>query len=179
MIPDGLAIQRVLLRVVVVFSVYLLQVAVIDRMRLPGGGPDLLLLVVVSFALVGGRQRGAMLGFFAGLVADLLPPSDHLAGLFAFTYTLIGYAVGMIDTSEETSVPVAVLAVAGGSAALVVLYAVLGGLVGDSGVTARATIHSLIGTVVYDVVLAPFVVPLVTRIARRLEPVGPRGVGLH
>ena len=121
--PDALAAQRILLRIAVVFTAYLGQVAVVDRLRLPLVGPNLLLLVVISFALVGGRQRGAMLGFFAGLVADLLPPSDHLVGLFAFTYTLIGYAVGMLDTSEETSVFAAIAAVAGGSVALVLIYA--------------------------------------------------------
>jgi rod shape-determining protein MreD len=177
--PDALAVQRITLRVFVVFAAYLAQVGLVDRMRLPLVGPNLLLLVVVSFALVGGRQRGAQLGFFAGLVADLLPPSDHLVGLFAFTYTLIGYAVGMIDTGEETSLAASFAAVAGGSMAMVLAYGGLGGLVGDDGVTAHATVHSLIGTVVYDVVLAPFVVPLVARTARRLEPVGPRSVGLH
>jgi cell shape-determining protein MreD len=154
--PDALAVQRITLRVFVVFAAYLAQVGLVDRMRLPLVGPNLLLLVVVSFALVGGRQRGAQLGFFAGLVADLLPPSDHLIGLFA-----------------------SFAAVAGGSMAMVLAYGGLGGLVGDDGVTAHATVHSLIGTVVYDVVLAPFVVPLVARTARRLEPVGPRSVGLH
>lgn len=177
--PDALAVQRIVLRVLVVFTAYFAQVGLIDRMRLPFRGPDLLVLVVISFALVGGRQRGAALGFFAGLVADLLPPSHHLAGLFAFTYTVIGYAVGMIDTAEDTSVLASIGAVAGGSIALVVIYAGLGGLVGDPGVTPHATVHSLIGTVVYDVVLAPFVVPLVARTARRLEPAGPRPAGLH
>jgi rod shape-determining protein MreD len=172
--PDGLAVQRIALRIVVIFTAYIAQVSVINRMHLPGGQPDLLALVVIAFALVGGRQRGAMIGFFAGLVADLLPPSDHLAGLFAFTYTVVGYGVGMLDTDEETSVSTAIAAVAAGSVALVVLYAVVAGLVGDPGITPRATAHSLIATVVYDVVLAPFVVPLVSRAARRLEPVGPR-----
>ena len=43
------------------------QVCVVNRLHLPLGGPDLLLVVVVAFALVGGSQRGAVLGFFAGL----------------------------------------------------------------------------------------------------------------
>lgn len=166
--------QRVALRVVIVIVACLAQVTVINRMRLPAGGPDLLLLVVVAFALIGGSQRGAILGFCAGLLADLLPPSDHLTGELAFAYTVIGYLAGMIDTGEETSVLTTIGLVAGGSIALVLCYAALGALVGDARITASATLHSLLGTVVYDVVLAPFVVPLVTRVARRLEPAGPR-----
>jgi rod shape-determining protein MreD len=113
-------------------------------------------------------------GFFAGLTVDLLPPSDHLAGLFAFTYTVIGYLAGMVDTGDETSVLATIALVAAGSVGAVVLFAGLAGVVGDAAVTPSATLHSLIGTLVYDVVLAPFVVPLVSRTARRLEPVGPR-----
>jgi rod shape-determining protein MreD len=166
--------QRVAFRIVVVITVCLAQVAIVNRMRLPGGGPDLLLLVVVAFGLVGGAQRGAMLGFGAGLAADLLPPADHLAGQLAFAYTVIGYLAGLIDTGEDTSVLTTILTVAAGSIAVVLLYAGLGTIVGDGRISASATLHSMLGTVVYDVILAPLIVPLVTAGARRLEPVGPR-----
>jgi len=166
--------QRMLFRAVVVLTVCFAQVGVINRMRLPAGAPDLLLLVVVAFGLVGGPQRGAMLGFGAGLTADLMPPADHLAGQLAFAYTVIGYLAGLIDTGEDTSVLTTILVVAGGSIAVVLLYAGLGTIVGDGRISASATLHSILGTVVYDVLLAPLVVPLVTAGARRLEPVGPR-----
>jgi hypothetical protein len=52
------------------------------------------------------------------------------------------------------------------------LYAGLGDLLGNARITAHATMRALGGTVVYDVVLAPFVVPLVSAAARRLEPAG-------
>jgi len=166
--------QRIAFRVIVILTVCLGQVGVVNRMRLPGGGPDLLLLVVVAFSLVSGPQRGAVLGFGAGLTADLIPPADHLAGQLAFAYTAVGYLVGLIDTGEDASVLTTILAVAGASIAVVMLYAGLGALVGDGRISASATLHSILGTVVYDVLLAPLIVPLVVAGARRLEPVGPR-----
>jgi rod shape-determining protein MreD len=166
--------QRIAFRIAVVVTACLAQVGVINRMGLPGGGPDLLLLIVVAFGLVGGSQRGALLGFGAGLTADLLPPADHLAGQLAFAYTVIGYLAGLIDTGEDTSVLTTILAVAGGSVAVVLLYAGLGTIVGDGRISPSVTLHSILGTVVYDVILAPLIVPLVTAGARRLEPVGPR-----
>jgi rod shape-determining protein MreD len=166
--------QRIAFRVVLVLTVCLAQVGVVNRMHLPGGGPDLLLLVVVAVGLVTGSQRGAVFGFGAGLTADLLPPADHLAGQLAFAYTVIGYLAGLIDTGEDTSVLTTIVVVAGGSVAVVLLYAGLGALVGDGRISASATLHSVFGTVVYDVLLAPLIVPLVTAGARRLEPVGPR-----
>jgi rod shape-determining protein MreD len=168
------SVQRIALRVAVIVSVLLIQVCIVNRMHLPLGAPDLLVVVVVAFALVGGRQRGAVLGFFAGLTADVLPPSHHYAGELAFVYTVIGYLAGMLEAGEESSVLTIIGVVAAASFGVVLLYAVLGDLLGSAHITAGATVHALAGTVVYDVVLAPFVVPLVSAAARRLEPVGPR-----
>jgi rod shape-determining protein MreD len=166
--------QRIAFRIAVVVTACLAQVGIVNRLGLPGGAPDLLLLIVIAFSLVGGSQRGAVLGFFAGLTADLFPPADHLTGQLAFAYTVVGYLVGMVDTGEDSSVLTTILMVAGGSVAVVLLYAGLGAIVGEDRITASATLHALLGTVAYDVVLAPLVVPLVSTVARRLEPAGAR-----
>ena len=166
--------QRIAFRVVIVFVAAILQVVVINQLPLPGGEPSLVLLVVVGVALASGPERGAMFGFFAGLVMDFMPPAGHIAGRLAFAYTIVGYAAGLLDDREETSVVTTILVVAGGSAAVVLLYAGVGALLGDVRITPSATTHSLFSTVVYDVVLAPFVVPPVAALARRLEPVGSR-----
>jgi rod shape-determining protein MreD len=167
-------VQRIGLRVVLVVAAAILQVVVVNKWHLPGGHPDLLVLVVVAFGLASGPQRGALLGFFAGLLADVMPPAAHIAGRLAFAYTIVGYIAGLFEDPEESSVLTAILLVAGGSAAAVLLYAAVGGLLGDARVTADMTVHSLVATVVYDVLLAPFVVPIVSGLARRLEPTGPR-----
>jgi rod shape-determining protein MreD len=171
--------QRIAIRIALVVLAAVLQVVVVNKWQLPGGVPDLVLLVVISFALASGPQRGAMLGFFAGLLVDIMPPAAHIAGRFAFAYTVVGYLAGLLEDPEETSVVTTILIVAGGSAAAVLLYAGVGGLLGDARISPSVTIHSLVATVVYDVILAPFVVPLVARTARRLEPVGPRIASLH
>ena len=166
--------RRIAYRLVIVFAAAILQVVVINQIPLPGGHPDLLVLVVVAIALASGPERGAMFGFFAGFVADVLPPAGHIAGRLAFAYTLVGYLAGLLDDPEETSVFTTILVVAAGSATVVLVYSGIGALLGDVRITGHSTIHSLVPTVVYDVVLAPFVVPLVSAVARRLEPAGSR-----
>jgi rod shape-determining protein MreD len=166
--------QRLAYRFLVVIVAAILQVVVINRLPLPGGHPDLLVLVVVAIALSTNPERGAMFGFFAGFVADIMPPAGHIAGRLAFAYTIVGHTAGLLADSEETPVFKTILVVASGSVAAVVLYAGVGALLGDVRITASSTEHSLIATVVYDVVLAPFVVPLVAAVARRLEPAGAR-----
>jgi rod shape-determining protein MreD len=162
--------RRSLLTVAVVLTALLLQASVINRLQLPGSGPDLLVLVVVAFGLAAGPTYGVVLGFFAGLAADVLPPADHSLGRFALALAVVGYLAGLVEDVEERSVLTTVAVVAIASGAAVVLYAGVGGLVGDHRITASAVAHSLASTVIYDVVLAPFVVPLLALAVRRAEP---------
>jgi rod shape-determining protein MreD len=164
--------RRPLLAVAVIVTALLLQVVVVNRLGLPGGHPDLVVIGLVSLALVGGPSYGAIAGFAAGFIADILPPADHTIGRLALVYALVGYAAGLLEDAEERSVLAAVGVVALGSGAAVVLFAGIGALLGDPRVTATNVGHALVATVIYDVVLAPFIVPLVSGAARRVEPAG-------
>ena len=159
-----------MLAVAVVLTALLVQAVVVNRMPLPGSGPDLPVLIVVAFALGSGPTYGVVLGFLTGLAADVLPPADHTLGRLALAYAVVGYLAGLVEDVEERSVlrTVAIVAVASGAA--VALYAGVGGLVGDHRITATAVAHSLASTVIYDVVLAPFIVPLIALAVRRAEP---------
>lgn len=163
--------RRPLLAVAAILTALLLQVDVVNRLRLPGGHPDLVLVVLVSLALVGGPAYGAVVGFAAGFAADILPPADHTIGRLAFVYALVGYAAGLLEDAEERSVFAAVAVVALGSAASVLLFAGVGALLGDARIGSSAVTHALSAGVIYDVVLAPFIVPLVSGAARRVDPV--------
>lgn len=162
--------RRALLPVVVVVTALLLQVDAVNRLRLPGGHPDLLLVALVSLALVGGPSYGAVVGFFAGLTADVMPPADHTIGRLAFVYAIVGYLAGLLEDAEERSVLAAVGIVAAGSAVAVLLFAGVGSLLGDPRIGWSSVAHVLVATAIYDVVLAPFIVPLVSGAARRVEP---------
>jgi rod shape-determining protein MreD len=162
--------RRSLLATAVVLTALLLQAVVVNPLPLPGSGPDLPLLVIVAFSLVGGPTYGVLLGFVTGLAADVLPPADHTLGRLALAYAVVGYLAGLVEDVEERSVLTTVAVVAIASGVAVVLFAGMGGLVGDARVTASAVAHSLASTVIYDVVLAPFVVPLIAIAVRRAEP---------
>lgn len=53
---------------------------------------DLMLLVPIAAGISGGPQRGAVMGFVAGLLADLFLPTPF--GLSALVGCLIGFTVG-------------------------------------------------------------------------------------
>ncbi len=142
----------------------LIQLIVLDNLRLPGGaGPDLVLVVVVAVALTGGPMEGMLGGFCAGLALDVAPPATHLVGQYALVFCLVGYGCGLLGVSLERSAwaPIAVVAV--GSVAGELLYALTGMIFGDPDITWTAIRHTLPASVVYDVLLSPFVLYAVAR----------------
>jgi rod shape-determining protein MreD len=165
-------VRRGFLATAVVLTALMLQTGVLNRLPLPGSGPDLPIVCVVALALVGGPSYGAILGFCAGLAADVLPPADHTLGRLALAYAVVGYLAGLVEDVEERSVLTTVAVVAIASGVAVILFAGIGALVGDDRITAAAVSRSLGSTVIYDVVLAPFVVPLVSGAVRRTQPAG-------
>ena len=58
--------------------------------------PNLVLLVVVAAALTRGPQFAAVLGFVAGVLLDLAPPADHIAGRWALALVVVGYVAGRV-----------------------------------------------------------------------------------
>jgi rod shape-determining protein MreD len=142
----------------------LIQLTVLNNLRLPGGaGPDLVLVVVVAVALTGGPVEGMLGGFCAGLALDVAPPAIHLVGQYALVFCLVGYGCGLLGVSLEHSawLPIGVVAV--GSAVGEGLYALTGMIFGDADITWTAIRHTLPASVVYDVLLSPFVLYAVAR----------------
>lgn len=108
-----------------------LHLTVLSRLRVESVRPDALLLVAIVAGLVAGAERGAVAGFCAGLLADLFLQTPF--GLSALAYALVGFAVGSIQAGILRAawwIPVvtAFAASAGG----MVLFGVLGAMVGQS-----------------------------------------------
>lgn len=162
-------LHRILLSTVLVVVALVVQVSVFARLGLPGAVPDLMLLVVIGLALVYGPKGGCLVGFGAGLLADLAPPSDHAVGRYALVLCVLGYAAGLLrpESGQIRSVLTPLLVVAAAAFAATLLYAGVGALVGDSAARHVGVGSLLVTSVIYDVLLAPFVVPGVMALARR------------
>ena len=114
----------------VLAATLVLHLTLLSRLQIEDVRPDALLLVALMAGLIAGPERGAIVGFCAGLLADLFLLTPF--GLSALAYCLVGFAVGSLQTGILRAawwIPVATAAVA--SAAGVVLYAVLGAMVGQ------------------------------------------------
>jgi rod shape-determining protein MreD len=159
--------QRFLLGAASVVTALLLQLTVIGRLPVPGAAPDLLLVLVIAFALAEGPMSGLVTGFVAGLLADCL--SAHELGRLALAYGLAGYVTGMLQDDTERSTLQPFGAVAFGALTALTAFSLEGVLLGDPRVTLHPVLRAAISTVPYDVVLTPFVVPLVAGLVRRLD----------
>jgi rod shape-determining protein MreD len=125
-------------------------------------------VLVVGFALAEGPMSGLVTGWAAGLLADAL--AAHELGRLGLAYGLAGYATGLMQDETERSTLQPFGAVALGALIAVGSYVGVGLLLGDPRVTLHAVTRSLVSGVPYDVVLTPFVVPLVAGLVRRLDP---------
>jgi len=100
--------------------------------RIAGAHPDVMLALPIAAGLVGGPEKGALVGFAAGVATDLFLPTPF--GLSALVYCLVGFAVGQAaGVQGDHSVWVVAPGVAVISSAIaVMLYAVLGALLGQN-----------------------------------------------
>jgi rod shape-determining protein MreD len=115
---------------VVLITLLVVQTTLIADLPLLGVRGDLVLLAAIAAGIAGGPERGALVGFVAGLGYDLLVVQTPV-GLYALAYCLTGYAVGMVQGSVLRAswwIPMVSAFVA--SVAGITVFAVLGKLVG-------------------------------------------------
>lgn len=83
--------KKVVTLFVVVFA-FVLQTTVFRSIELADVVPNLLLVVTVTYAYLRGRTSGVLVGFFCGLLLDMMYGS--VIGLYAFILMTVGFFVG-------------------------------------------------------------------------------------
>ncbi|MBM7507037.1 rod shape-determining protein MreD [Nocardioides sp. 31GB23] len=162
---------RAAVAAVAVALALVLQVSVFGPLAWEGVVPNLCLLVVVAAALTRGPQFAMVLGFGAGLLLDLAPPADHVAGRWALALLLVGYLVGRVRPESRPTATTVVATVAGASFVGTSVFALSGVVLSDPVVGVGETLSVLAVSLVWDVLLTPFVLPPLMALFRRLEPV--------
>jgi rod shape-determining protein MreD len=151
-------VRRFAVAVAAILAALILQVSFINGLPLPGdSAPDLVLVVVVVLALLDGPLEGSVIGFCAGLAADVAPPVSHLLGQNALVFCLVGYGCGQLRGLLERSEWLPLAGVAIGTVAGESLYALIGIIFGDPDITWHAVRQVLPPAVTYDLLLSPFI----------------------
>ncbi|HEU5390932.1 MAG TPA: rod shape-determining protein MreD [Streptosporangiaceae bacterium] len=155
--------MRALVSIVLTAIAVVIQLTIVDRIAFPGGGPNLVLLLVAALALAGGPMAGVLTGFFAGLALDVAPPGSHFIGQSALVFCLIGYACGLLsddfsgDAEQGHTALFEIVVTAAGAVCGEALVALLGVMLSDPRVSWPAITNVLPAAVAYDVLLCPFV----------------------
>ena len=132
------------------------QLGIAPSLAVLGVQGDLLLLVAIAAGIAAGPDRGAAIGFAAGIAYDLLLQTPF--GLSALTYAIVAYLVGGLQDSVLRAawwIPVATATAA--SFVGVILYGVLGTVLGEELIGLELVRIALI-VAVLNTVVAPIVV---------------------
>lgn len=154
---------------IVIVVVLVVQHTLLDTVRVDGAHPDLMVLLPVTAGYAAGPDRGAVFGFFTGLVADLFLSTPY--GLSALVGCLLGFATGtvtrgLVRSSWWLPSVVAVAATAAGMGA----YAILGAVLGDPAMLKTYLAPVLVVSLPFSLLLA---VPVLRFVAWAVPEPGP------
>jgi len=168
---------------VLIVASIMLQLTVLNGLRLPGAGvPDIVLVVVAALAVADGPLAGAIIGFAAGLCLDLAPPGSLLVGQYALVFCLAGFAAGRLSRAAGKSPLWSAVFMAIVVAAAEALSTALGLVLEPAQVTTAEVREVLPATIGYDLILCPLVLYLVVVITSLLAEglsAGAAAAGVH
>ena len=134
-------------------------------MRAFGVGPDLGLIAAVAVAWYEGPEVGALVGFCAGVFVDFFVSTP--VGLTALAWGLVAYLVGSARVVLDRRIPMQTMLLAFAAGLLGgVLFALFAVLVGAEALQHAHTVSVILGSSLYDAVLAPLVFLLVRTVGR-------------
>jgi len=151
------------------FVALVLQVSVFPHLAFHGVVPDVVLLVVVAVGLRHGSEAAMVLGFGGGLLLDLVPPADHVAGRWALALLVAGYVAGRLSTPVPRR-SVVLASVAACSFVALSVFELSGLVLRDPLVDVALLLETVAVALVMDVVLGALLVPVVLALDERLEP---------
>lgn len=128
--------------------------------------PDLVLVLVVAWALLRGTVAGAAAGLAAGWLLDVVPPGSTHLGVQALTYAAAGALAGRARLEGPVAAPRVAL-VALGAAAVVEGVGVLGALAAGAPVDLLAVAVQCLLTATLAALVVPLVVAAERGVVRR------------
>jgi len=150
---------------VLLFVAAILQVAILDRIRILHATPDLLRVTLGAFSLLRGSLFGATGGFFAGLVVDTADLGT--LGLTSLLLTIAGYWIGRYgETTGRDRAHAPFLSVAVVTVLVALGLLVLHFMIGDHVSARLVLLVALAPGVLLNLLLTPPVYGLCRRLFR-------------
>lgn len=142
---------------------FIFQEAFVNRVHFFLGGFAFYLAFSIAWILREDRSTAVLVGFISGLIADLSPTLEAPFGLWmlvmtGFAFILTTYVRGSLDPNLS---PLTLSVVtAAGSAVALILFVVIGAILGEDVASIGALIREIIGNAIWSFVLSPLFIPL-------------------
>lgn len=146
------------------------QVAVFNLFSVNGVVPNLALIVVVAAAIARGPQFGVVVGFVAGMLVDLAPPADHVAGRWALALVLVAILAGRVRADARRSPLAGLATVAVCSFIATSVFALSGVVLGDQTLPAGEMVQVICVALLWDVVMTSLLLPGLMALFERTRP---------
>lgn len=158
--------REVALSTVTFGILFLVQEAFVNQIHLPLGGFSLILLAALIWSSISEPEIAGVTGFVAGLFMDLSPSTDGPFGqwtlvlvISCFFISYLGYGDDALNSNPAGLILMTSTAVI----ATLVFYILIGVLFGLTLGTPLNVIRSLFGFALWSALIAPLVVPVISR----------------
>lgn len=159
---------RKVITVILVVGCFVLQCTVFKSLAFNGIVPNLLLVLTASYGFMSGRKSGLLTGFFSGLLIDIF--FGNLIGFYALAYMLIGFFNGIfrkIFFPEDIKLPLFLITISDLSFGLICYIFMF--LLRSKFQFDYYFLHIIFPEIVYTIVAAMFLYPIILKINHRLE----------
>lgn len=161
-----MSINRVPVSAGLLLLVFLFQEAFVNRVNFFLGGLALYLAFAIAWILREERSSAVLIGFLAGLIADLSPTLEAPFGLWTFTMTglaflIVTYVRGSLD-SNLSPLALSIVTTIFSTIALM-LFVVFGAILGQDLPSLSVLARELLGNALWSFVLAPIYIPVAIR----------------
>ena len=135
------------------FVAAILQATVLSHLRVYGGQPDLIVVIVLAWATLDRDQEGMVWAFVGGIILDLF--SGAPLGISALALVPIAYLVGLTEAGVyRTNIGLPVLMAVIGAAAYHFIYLLLLRFFGGVALSwSSALVYVTLPSVIFDVIL--------------------------
>ncbi len=165
--------RRIIVTAVIIVACFMLQCTVFQALAIGSVSPNLLIVVTAAFGFMRGQKEGLFVGFFCGLLIDMVFGS--FLGFYALLYMFIGFANGLfrrIFFPDEIRLPVFLIAGSDFVCSLVIYFVLF--WVRGRFAFGYYLLHTILPELVYTMVVAIVIYFILLRINQRLEEIEKR-----
>ena len=157
-----MSINRLPISAGLLFVVFFIQEAFINRINFYLGGFALYLAFSIAWIIREERSSAILIGFLAGLIADLSPTLEAPFGLWTFTMTGLAFLIttyirSSLDSTLSPLTLSVVTTILSGFALM--LFIVFGAILGQDIPSITGLARELVGNALWSFILAPIYIP--------------------